>query len=784
MRLPCARRPAGARVRTSGRPSACAGGLGAFLTSARALVLPLTLAATPAGAIPRFEEVRAAHRPSDSRLLSRHGEPLQMQRTDTRVRRLGWVPLETLSPALLHAIVLSEDQRFWQHSGIDWAGVARASWANTWNRKTQGASTLTMQLAGLLDDDLARPAGGRSIGQKIGQAYTATQLEQRWTKAQILEAYLNSVPLRGELVGVEALSQTLFRKHASGLDVHEAAITAALVRAPNASAARVAKRACDVLRAQQLPCTGLPERTQAAFQRSGTAALGESLAPHLARLAFSRAAPSDTRDSPPPAELRSTLDARLQRLALAALREQLGALSGRQVEDGAIVVLDNRSGEVLAWVGSSGPDFSSAAQVDGVLARRQPGSTLKPFVYQLALEQRLLTAASHLDDAPTQINTGGGLYVPQNYDRRFRGWVSVREALAGSLNIPAVRAHSLLPPEALLQRLNALGLQLSHTGGYYGQALALGSAEVTLLGLSNAYRALANGGQHTPARWLLEPDTAASRRAGEGRSPAARPSTPGVDTPRAAASFIVADILADNTARASTFGLDSVLALPGWAAVKTGTSKDMRDNWCIGFSTRYTVGVWVGNASGAPMHDVSGISGAAPIWRRLMLALHEGQGWGRPAVPAGVVRVATEPSTAPNTTPDSAAGSRGGEWFVAGTEQRARHGIAQDVSAQAQPFGIVHPRDGSLFALDPDIPPAAQRLVIEGEAGQWQLNGQRLSPVTAATPGVQRITWPLWPGRHRLQWTSTNGQHQQTVNFEVRGARLKAPTAPKPTSAR
>jgi penicillin-binding protein 1C len=734
------------------------------------LGLACLLQASSALALPRFEEVKAAHRPSDSTLLSRHGEPLQTLRTDPQVRRLAWVPLDSLSPALLHAIVLSEDKRFWQHSGIDWAGVARASWANTWNRRTQGASTLTMQLAGLLDEGLARPAGGRSIGQKIGQAYTATQLESRWTKSQILETYLNSVPLRGELVGVEALAQTLFRKHASGLDLHEAAITASLVRAPNASAARVAERACELLQAQQMPCAGLPERTQAAFQRSGTAALGEVLAPHLARLVFSGAAPTQARDTPPPPAVRSTLDARLQRLALAALREQLGELSGRQVEDGAIVVLDNRSGEVLAWVGSSGPGFSSAAQVDGVLARRQPGSTLKPFVYQLALEQRLLTAASLLDDAPTQINTGGGLYVPQNYDRRFRGWVSVREALASSLNIPAVRAHSLLPPDALLQRLNALGLQLPHTGGYYGQALALGSAEVSLLGLSNAYRALANGGQHTPVRWLPALGAQAERSAGGRATPSGS-----ADAPRAAASFIVADILADNTARASSFGLDSVLALPGWAAVKTGTSKDMRDNWCIGFSTRYTVGAWVGNASGAPMHDVSGISGAAPIWRRLMLALHEGQGWGRPALPAGTVRVASAPEAVPS--------SGWGEWFVAGTEQRARHSVTQDMPAQAQPFGIIHPRDGSLFALDPDIPPAAQRLVIEGEAGQWLLNGQRLAPATPATAGVQRIAWPLWPGRHRLHWTSANGQHQQTVAFEVRGARLKPPSAPSAPSA-
>ena len=719
----------------------------------------VVLAVGAAQAAPSFHELRAAHRPSDLSLLDRHGTPLQTLRTDPYVRRLQWVPLQEMSPALLQALVLSEDQRFWQHSGIDWAGVARSAWANAWNHKTQGASTLTMQLAGLIDEGLARPATGRTVGQKLGQAYTATQLERGWSKHQILEAYLNSVPLRGELVGIEALAQTLFQKHASGLDAQEAALAAALVRAPNASAARVAERGCGILQLQTLPCTGLRERAEAAFARKGGSPLGEQLAPHLARQMVQAQRTQPTQPNDPAPVMRSTLDARLQRLAVASLREQLAALSRRNVEDGAIIVLDNRSGEVLAWVGSSGSAFSDAPQVDGVLALRQPGSTLKPFVYQLAIEQRLLTAASLLDDSPEQIATGGGLYVPQNYDRRFRGWVSARQALAGSLNVPAVRAAALLPPQALVERLNALGMRLPHTGGYYGQALALGSAEVSLLDLSNAYRTLANGGVHSAVSTGL-PRTVA---------------TPARTVAPAHASFIVADILADNAARAPSFGLDSALTLPGWAAVKTGTSKDMRDNWCIGFSSRYTVGVWVGNASGAPMHDVSGVSGAAPIWRRLMLALHDGAGWGTPTRPQGLVLSAI--AHADGREP------RRNEWFIPGTELATVHPVAYGVAKHSaqQSFGISHPLEGSIFALDPDIPPTAQRLVIEGEAGQWRLNGKRLVGGTATagpSPNSTRHSWPLWPGRHRLEWTSANGQNQQTVNFEVRGAGLKPSARP------
>ncbi|CAN5279241.1 hypothetical protein BH11PSE9_BH11PSE9_22900 [soil metagenome] len=261
-----------------------------------------------AQALPTFTEVRAAHRPSDITLLDRHGEPVQTVRTDKSVRRLAWVPLADMSPALLQAIVLSEDKRFYEHSGVDWGAVARSAWGNVWNVKTRGASTLTMQLAGLIDDGLARPAAGRSVAQKIGQALTATQLDARWKKSEILEAYLNSVAFRGEIVGIDALAQTLFGKHASGLDAQEAALAAALVRGPNARPETVAQRACGVLQLQQLACTGVTALTETALARKGAMPLGEQLAPHFARQVV---------QADGPAQQRSTLDAGLQRLAVA-----------------------------------------------------------------------------------------------------------------------------------------------------------------------------------------------------------------------------------------------------------------------------------------------------------------------------------------------------------------------------------------------------------------------------------------------------------------------------------
>jgi penicillin-binding protein 1C len=725
-----------------------------FAGATAALFAALAIA-PPAHALPTFAEVRTAHRSSDITLLDRHGEPIQTLRVDRSVRRLAWVPLAEMSPALLQAVVLSEDRHFYEHSGVDWGAIAKSAWGNVWNTKTRGASTVTMQLAGLIDDGLARPGSGRSVTQKLGQVVTAAQLEARWKKSEILEAYLNSVTYRGEIVGIDALAQTLFGKHASGLDQQEAAIAAALVRGPNAKAELVAQRACGVLRLQNPAagtdnkvCIGVSVLAETALARKGGMVLGEQLAPHFARQAIA---------SDGPAAQASTLDARLQRFVVAQLRRQLAELGSRNVEDGAVVVLDNRSGEVLAWVGSSG-DLSGAAQVDGVLARRQPGSTLKPFVYELAFERRLVTPASLIDDSPAQIATTNGLYLPQNYDHDFKGWVSARTALGASLNVPAVRIGAMLGPDALVERFNALGLALPQSGGYYGNALALGAADVTLLALTNAYRTLANGGVHSPISPFglsLSKPASTSTNASTGSARTVRE----VREERVAdagAVFLVANILADNNARARTFGLTSLLATRGFAAVKTGTSKDMRDNWCIGFTDRYTVGVWVGNASGAAMHGVSGVSGAAPVWQAIVDRLHEGRPSKAPLPPAGVVatRVAFDATREPVRD----------EWFVAGTEQ-----ALQRVSAQLdapQRFGITSPRDGSVFAIDPDMPGAAQRITFEGEQGTWVLDGKRIG-------AAQRVVWAPWPGRHELALLARDGSTLQTVRFEVRGAGVK-----------
>ncbi|WP_230623325.1 penicillin-binding protein 1C [Chromobacterium subtsugae] len=704
----------------------------------------LALLSAPVCAQPTFKEVKAAWQPSDVTLLDRHGQVLQRLRVDKQARRQDWVGLADTSPAFRQALVLSEDKRFYQHSGVDWSGAAAAAWANLWNTRTRGASTLTMQLAGLLDDDLKAGKGGRNLWQKMGQTWSAAWLERHWSKAEILEAYLNLVGFRGELVGLSSLSSTLFGKLPAGLNLEESAIAVALIRAPNAAPDKVAGRACRILQdmGRKPDCGVVAVHTAQALAKSRAAnPLAEQDAPHFAQKLLQRqklAAGS---------RVATTLDLPLQRYASAALRRHLAALSQRNVQDGALVVLDNQSGDILAWVGSSGRGLSNAAQVDGVTSLRQAGSSLKPFLYQMALQQRYLTAASLLDDSPLNLQTGAGLYAPQNYSKDFKGLVPVRTALASSLNIPAVRTIEMVTPNAFRDRLVQLGFaSLTEDGDYYGYSLALGAADIRLLDLANAYRTLANQGLASPPRWTLADAKAKPTRLLD-----------------AASSFIIADILSDRTARALTFGLESALSTRYWSAVKTGTSKDMRDNWAVGFSRRYTVAAWVGNAGGEPMWDVSGMHGAAPMWQTVLDRAQQSAPPSQPpAPPPGLARQRVRYQgdvAAPRT-----------EWFLAGT-QRALI-VPQKGSAADLTPGIAAPVDGSIFALDPDIPPANQRMVLRARGvakPQWWLDGKKLGN------GVE-LAWFPWPGRHRLELRAGDGKSVEKVKFEVRGAAAK----PKP----
>ena len=687
-----------------------------------ALLSPAIVLATAA----RFEEIRARHVSSEAVLVDRNGVTLHELRVDEQVRRLPWTALEDVSPALLLAVIRAEDKRFYEHAGVDWRALGDAAVDTLLRGAPRGASTLSMQVASMLEPTLKARGSRRTMAQKWDQIGAARELERHWGKRQILETYLNLSTFRGELEGVAAASYGLFGKDPSGLDNSESALLAALLRGPNAPPATVARRACALAGAAD--CTPLERLAQAHLGRAPRLEPRFALAPHVARQLLS----ADAR------QVQTTLDARLQVLATDAVARQLSLLAGRNVGDGAAIVIDNASGDVLAYVGNGGT-IASAPFVDGVIARRQAGSTLKPFLYGLAIEQRLLTAASLLDDSPANLVTPAGLYVPQNYDREFRGLASVRTSLAGSLNVPAVRTLMLVGTDRFAERLHDLGFDgVVESGDYYGFSLALGSADVSLWQLANAFRSLANGGWWSKAR--LQP------------APPARPAR----VMDADASHVIGDILADRAARSVTFGLDSPLSTRFWTAVKTGTSKDMRDNWCIGFSRRYTVGVWVGNFDGSPMHDVSGVAGAAPAWLDIINGLHRGEAKvSAPVRPADVILQRVNFVPAVETARD--------ELFLRGTEV-AEIVVKPPGSAGAR---IAYPGDGAILAVDPDIPDAAQRVRFISTSNaaslMWRIDGETLGEADADL-------WRPRPGRHELQLLDGAGVVLDQARFEVRGA--------------
>jgi penicillin-binding protein 1C len=697
--------------------------------------------------VPSFESVRASAVSSEATLLDRHGVEIERLRLDHKRRMLDWVALDQVSPMFQRAILAAEDKRFYWHPGVDPVGAVSALVDNLHRTHARGASTITMQLASVLADKQSS-THTRGWYAKLRQAKDALAIELHWSKREILEAYLNHVPFRGELVGIDAAAQGLLVKGPSGLDDADAAVLASLVRAPSASRITIAKRACATIKAiHQEETNTTPQQIANLCERASFLASslpqypypmrGADDAPHLARRLLTQ----------PGEQKRVALDASLQRFAHETLRTHLAELSQQNVEDGAVVVLDNVTGEVLAYVGSSG-DLSGAPEVDGVAALRQPGSTLKPFLYGIAMDQGWLNASSVLDDSPLALTTPSGLYIPQDYDRHFRGAVSVRYALGSSLNVPAVRTLTMVGVDRFLETLRALGMtSLTREANHYGYGLALGGAETTLLQLTNAYRALANGGQWSPTSFfpMVDNDASSARALEQGKRVLSEQ-----------ASFVVADILADAMARTLTFGFSSPLSTRTWAAVKTGTSKAMRDNWAIGFTNRYTVGVWIGNFSGAPMWDVSGVTGAAPIWRDVIEYLHQSSASMAPNPPSGVVhqQVSYRPAIE----------SPRNDWVIEHSGSQAK-AIVIEIGG-ALPM-LIAPPDSAVIAPDPDIPEKRQALLLQSNGvGKTCM---RLDAQAVAACGITKTLVPLpLPGRHTLTLTDANGEVLDTHQFQVR----------------
>ncbi|HET7460199.1 MAG TPA: penicillin-binding protein 1C [Longimicrobium sp.] len=718
------------------------------------IALPLPEGTTPTAPVPRLV------------LEDRGGLPLRATRAADGSRG-GWTPVAEVDPRLVQAFISAEDHRFYAHHGVDVRSVARAVRDNVRGGRRSGASTLTMQTARLL-----RPLD-RSFGGKARQAMWALRLEAHLQKRAILEQYLNRVPLGQGAVGVSAASSLYFGSSARELSLGEAALLAGIARSPSRdnpliSPDRARARRNVVLRRMRRLGYATPDEVARAmeepvFPRNQSAAF---LAPHFTTRVLQWAVSRGKRDG----TVRTSLDLELQALLEGEVRHTVRVLRDRGARHAAAVVLDNTTGEVLAWVGS--PDFAEpkVGQVDMVTSPRQPGSALKPFLYGLAFD-RGHTAATVIPDVPHSFATALGPYRPQNYDRRYHGPVRARVALASSYNVPAVEVADRLGVEALLGTLHRAGFaSLTHDASYYGLGLALGNGDVTLLELANAYRALANGGEWTPYRYV--------------------PASPGEPAPRRErvmskqAAALVLDILSDADARAPGFGNETPFDFPFPAAAKTGTSRHFTDNWAVGVTRGFTVAVWVGDFSGRPMDGVSGISGAGPLLYRSMLAVASHRPPGALPLPqeAGLLPVRVCELSGLRATPACPSLV---EWFIPGTEPaklddwESRGGLslpdeyaewaaaeggrwaAMTRSADTR-FRIVSPRDGDRYEVPAGVEARYATLSFHAAGTdapvRWFVDGVEV-------PGAR---WRLAAGQHRVRAEAGAGESSE-VRIVVAG---------------
>ena len=740
--------------------------------------------------LPYLAPIRAQDLVQDDQAIEfrdRNGLPLGTLLTRDQ-EHTAVASLEQISPQFIQAIIAAEDQHFYQHGALDGRAIARSILeAAQAGRIVSGASTITMQLARMLD-----PAP-RTLAGKLREVWTSWRLTAGMSKSEILQAYINRLPMGGNLYGVEAAARTYFGIPASDLNVAQASLLAAIPNDPNRLSPYHAWEALKRRQAYVLTrmvADGYLDRKQADRAAAETMRVrspqqGIQAAPHLLFWLASQLPPTH------PAQIQTTLDRPLQQFVEAQVQQVVRSLASHQVRHAAALVLDNQSGEVLAYVGS--PDYFAADNLgrnDGVQALRQPGSTLKPFLYQLALEQKRVQPNTILADVPTRYAIPGArLYTPSDYSETFQGPVRVRYALANSLNVPAVRVLEKVGVPTFLNRLHQLGFShLTHSPEYYGLGLALGSGEVSLWELARAYLTLARWGQALPLKvWSEKTAPASIKEVSTDLPPLNQDPT---------TWMLVTDMLGDRHARARAFGVESLLSLPFPAAVKTGTSSDFRDTWTVGFTTDYTVAVWVGNFDGSPMQKVSGVMGAAPLWNRILLHLYTHREPTAFPPPTGMVQrpicalsgarptpacpaivqeyLFPEQLTAYEHQPDPffTAAAKGSRASVSGLKLPAEYNewlaLRKPTPSVGTAWRIVAPRQGDTFMMDPAEATMIQRLQFKLSAAPdrpvtWRLNGQVLS-----AQGTNSLFWQPQPGHWTLQ--VSDGRQTDQVSFEVQVA--------------
>jgi penicillin-binding protein 1C len=683
-----------------------------------------------------------------------------------------WIRLSEMSPHLIKTTIIREDRRFFLHPGVDIFALVRALYLNLrFRRVTSGGSTITMQVAkfclGLKE---------RTILSKLREILYAFKLELYLKKSQILEIYLNRAPYANLTYGVESASNFYFRKKSTDLSLGEAAILAAIPKAPS------------VLDPYKNPTLVLTEKKcilndllKLGIIDSITYSLAvrESLniltaqdnfkAPHFVDYIVNFIEKTGMKGS---SKITTTIDLNLQENLTKLAFTSLKTLKPYNVNQTAILVMDVITGDILAMVGSKDYFDAREGQVNGCLALRQPGSSIKPFLYILALESGI-PVSSILPDTAWEFKLADGtIFAPRNFGNNYHGPTRIREALGSSFNIPTVYLLDRIGVSRFYDFLRELDFtSLNRNAAYYGLALGLGAGDVTLMEMVNAYRTIAQGGFKSEPRAVLAIEPAFA-----GLELGARKDREIFTRP---AAYIVTDILGDNASRLKAFGDDSPMNLPFPCAVKTGTTKDYRDNWCVGFTTCYVVGVWVGNFDGEPMQGVSGVSGAAPLFRDVMIELHRNGYPSRFPDPGGLIRVRICGKSGRLSRPECPVAID--EIFIPGTEPRDSCPICSNPAATGhgsylgenppaagdQPFAIVNPKDGDIYKIDPQASYRNQGIAFTIESG-GDLGG--LDLVLDGKP-IGKINYPyiyVWPpksGRHILE--VTGGRQTDRVAFRV-----------------
>lgn len=721
-------------------------------------LLMLALAPLALRLVPLPAALRAPA-PASPEILDREGRTLR-EITCDEARFAHPLVFDGMPASIVKATIAAEDKRFWQHGGVDWIGTARAACdLARRGRVISGGSTITQQLI-----KLAAPRP-RTFQTKLIEAVTAMRLEQEWDKRRILAEYLNRLDYGNGRSGCASAAQVYFGKRVSDLSVAEAALLASL---PNAPSRLNPYRHFSQARARQRLVLGRMKELGFISAAECRRALDEPLrlapprrifqAPHFVDLLLRVLPKDDARLAG--GRIETALDLELNHRVETILREQLARLRNQHAHNGAVVVLDNRTAEVLALVGSEDYFAAGSGQVNGAWAPRSAGSTFKPFTYLLAFE-RGVTPATVLADVPTEFATNTGVFSPQNYNHHCHGPTRCRLALANSLNIAAVKALALAGgPAVLHQRLRDCGMTtLVQQADFYGLGLTIGNAEARLLELANAYSCLARLGNHLP--WRLEKTRQPSRKEMK------QVFDPG-------AAYLVADILSDNAARTMAFGVQSSLRFEFPVACKTGTSTDYRDNWALGYTPEFTVGVWVGNFDGSPMRQVSGVTGAAPVMHAVFEHLRQRHGTTWYSKPPGIVERPVHPITGKllarqregSVTEKFIAGrlpspecaddydGRGcvrlpveyRDWLASGDNWLGgRATIA--ASKRAEGVRLITPLPGTTFYLDPDLPASGRRLPLRA-VGCGQVEWRSCSLECRIEHGDAFAT--MREGRHEL----------------------------------